>query len=288
MLISSAMTPILLGLLSAVTLAAANMSVKMGTDILVGRAILSTSAAILILPAAFFVPAPDAATWQALVVALPAHFFYQICLVKAMNRGDLSLVFPVMRGTAPLLTAFAALILLGERLAPVAWIGLVAATLAVLLFALPPRGSRLRSHPHAAALFWAAGTALGISLYNVADARGVRVAPQPFTYIVWIFLLDCISITVTAILVRRDILARSVRMKWRFGVAAGALSILSFGAALYGYSLMATAKVSALRETAVVFAALFGTLFLGEPFGRRRTAAAGLLAAGLLVMEFGG
>ena len=279
---------IVLGLFSAVTLAAANMSVKMGTDILVGRAILSSSAAMLILPGAFFVAPPDAATWRALVIALPAHFFYQICLVRSMQRGDLSLVFPVMRGAAPLLTAFSALIFLGEELAPLAWAGLLCATAAVVAFALPPKGVRLRDHPDRTALLWALGTAFGVSLYNVADARGVRIAPSPFTYIVWLFLLDGLAITTLAVAVRRNILAQAVAMKWRFGVAAGALSILSFGSALYAFSLMETAKVSALRETAVMFAAMMGTMFLGESFGRRRIIAAIVLAAGLLLMQFAG
>jgi len=128
---------------------------------------------------------------------------------------------------------------------------------------------------------------VGISLYNVADARGVRIAPDPFTFIVWLFLLDFILITSLALVVRRDALAQAVAMKWRFGVAAGALSILSFGAALYAFSLMETAKVSALRETSVVLAALMGTLFLGESFGRRRVVAALALAAGLLLIQFG-
>jgi len=278
---------ICLGLFSAITLAAANMSVKMGTDILVGRAILSTSAAILILPAAFFVAPPDAATWRALIVAMPAHFFYQICLVKAMQRGDLSLVFPVMRGAAPLLTAVAALLFLREELAPLAWLGLIAATVAVISFALPQKGIRMRDHPDGKALLWALGTAVGISLYNVADARGVRVAPDPFTFIVWLFLVDFILITSLALIVRRDALAAAVAMKWRYGVAAGALSIGSFGAALYAFSLMETAKVSALRETSVVFAALMGTLFLGESFGRRRLITTLVLAVGLLLMQFG-
>lgn len=277
---------ICLGLFSAITLAAANMSVKMGTDILVGRAILSTSAAILILPAAFFVAPPDSATWWALAVAMPAHFFYQVCLVREMQRGDLSLVFPVMRGAAPLLTALAALLLLREELAPLAWLGLIAASAAVISFAVPPKGIRIRDHPDGKALLWALGTAVGISLYNVADARGVRIAPSPFTFIVWLFLLDFILITSLALIVRKDALAQAVAMKWRYGVAAGMLSILSFGAALYAFSLIETARVSALRETSVVFAALMGTWFLGESFGRRRLIASLVLAAGLILMQF--
>lgn len=279
---------IFLGLFSAVTLAAANLAVKMGTDILVGRAVLSASAAVLILPFVLLVPPPDRATAEALMLAIPAHFFYQVCLVAAMQRGDLSLVFPVMRGAAPLLTALAALLLLGEALAPLAYVGLLVATGAVTAFALPPKGSPLRRHPDAAALLWALACAGGVALYNVADARGVRIAPDPFTYIVWLFLLDWVLVTLWALAVRRRALVDAVRAKWRFGVSAGMLSILSFGSALYAFSLMETAKVSALRETAVVFAAMMGAVWLKEGFGRRRILAAAALAAGLVLMQFAG
>jgi len=286
--LSDSLLAVLLGLFSAVTLAAANMSVKMGSDILVGRAVLSASAALVVAPAALFVPLPDAWTWGALLLAVPAHYGYQLCLIRALQRGDLSLVFPVMRGAAPLLTAAAAFLFLHETLPPLALAGLVAATGALFIFAAPPSGTLLRHHPDLTVLGWALATAVGVALYNVADARGVRGAPEPFTYIVWIFLLDAVGITVTAMLRRRAELGRAIAAKWRFGVAAGLLSILSYGSAVYAFSLIETARVSALRETSVVFAALMGTLLLGEGLGRRRVAAALALAAGLVAMQFGG
>jgi drug/metabolite transporter (DMT)-like permease len=242
----------------------------------------------MVAPAAFFVPLPDAWTWGALLLAVPAHYGYQLCLIRALQRGDLSLVFPVMRGAAPLLTAAAAFLLLHESLPPLALAGLVAATASVFVFALPPSGTLLRHHPDLAVLRWALATAVGVSLYNVADARGVRGAPEPFTYIVWIFLLDSIGISLTALLRRRRVLGRTIAAKWRFGVAAGFLSVLSYGSAVYAFSLIETAKVSALRETSVVFAALMGTLFLREGFGPRRIVAAVILAGGLVLMQFGG
>src|SRR5688572_178047 len=131
------------------------MSVKMGSDILVGRALLSASAALTVAPAAFFVPLPDSRTWGALLLAVPAHYAYQLCLIRALQRGDLSLVFPVMRGAAPLLTAAAAFLFLSEALPPLALAGLVVATGAVFVFAAPPSGTRIRNHPDAAVLAWA-------------------------------------------------------------------------------------------------------------------------------------
>jgi uncharacterized membrane protein len=138
-----------------------------------------------------------------------------------------------------------------------------------------------------------AGFALGAGhggRHRALQCRGCarrRIAPDPLTFIVWLFLVDWIFISSAALIFRRNLLAAAVALKWRYGVAAGALSILSFGSALYAFSLMETAKVSALRETSVVFAAALGSLLLGESFGARRIAAAAVLAAGLIVMQFG-
>jgi drug/metabolite transporter (DMT)-like permease len=279
---------IALALFSALTLASANLAVKLGSDILVARTVLSISAALMLLPAALIVPLPDAATWGALMLGAPAHFIYHLCLVRALQRGELSLVFPIMRGAAPLLTASAAFLLLGEALAPPAIAGLLIATAAVLVFAVPPPGVLLRHHPDRSSLLWALATAVAVALYNVADARGVRIAPGAFTYIVWIFLLDPIGISATAVLVRRRELRHAMRRLWRYGVLAALLSILSYGAALYAFRIMETARVSALRETAVVFAAVMGALLLKEGFGRRRILAAAALAIGLVLMQLGG
>lgn len=282
-----ALLAVMLGLASAVTLAFANVAVKMGGDILVARAILSGSAAMLLLPAAWFVPSPGPATWIALGWAIPAHLFYQFCLVAALQRGELSLVFPVMRGLAPLLTAGFGLLLLGERLSPAGWAGLALATVAVIGFAWPSGGG-WRAHPDKRALGWAGATAIGVALYNVADANGVRSAASPFTYIVWLFLLDWIGVTLAALVLRRATLGQAIAAQWRTGIAAGALSILSFGAALYAFSLIETAKVAALRETAVIWAALLGAHVLKEASAARRIAAALLLVAGLALLQLAG
>jgi drug/metabolite transporter (DMT)-like permease len=277
-----------LGLFSALTLATANLSVKAGGDILVSRSVLQLSAAVLISPVLFLVPPPDAATWRALAIAVPVHFAYQLALIGAMKHGDLSLVFPVMRGSAPLLTGVLAWIVLDEALSPWGVAGLLLATVAVIMFALPPRGIRMRAHPDRLALLFAALTACGIAMYNVTDAYGVRTAPSPFTFISWLFVLDCLFVTPLAIWRRGGTWLTVVREKWRYGVIGGALSILSYGAALYAFTLVEAAKVSAVRETSVVFAAVMGAVLLKEGFGPRRIFAALVLAVGLAILQFAG
>jgi drug/metabolite transporter (DMT)-like permease len=193
-----------------------------------------------------------------------------------------------MRGLAPLLTAATAWAALGQVLNAAEWLALGVATIAIMIFALPPRGISLRAHPDKAALAWAVLTAVGVSFYNATDARGVRTAPEPLTFIVWLFLLDWICVTIAAAALRRGQLVAAILPQWRSAASAGALSILSFGASLYAMSLIDAAKVSALRETSVVIAALMGAFLLGEGLGGRRIAAAALLAAALVALQFAG
>ena len=277
-----------LGMGSAVTLAGANTCVKAAKDILGGRAVMALSSAILIAPAAFFVPLPSPAMWGFLALSIPAHWVYQSALVRALSRGDLSLVFPVMRGSAPLLTALAAALVLGEHLSPVAIAGLVIASLATVIFALPERNFGGSRKVRNSALLWAIITGVCVALYNVIDAQGVRAGPTQWSFIVWLFMLDWIGINSISLLTRgRAKFVASARAALWPGIGAGVCSLASFSMALYGFSIAPVAYISAMRETAVVFAALMGWWFLREGFGLRRTFAALLLAGGLSLLQFG-
>lgn len=277
-----------LGMGSAVTLAGANTFVKAAKDILGARAVMALSSALLISPAAFFVPLPSQQTWIILALSLPAHWLYQTALVRALSRGDLSLVFPVMRGSAPLLTAIAAAVVLGEHLSPLAILGLVTASLAAVIFALPEKNFGGSRKVRNSALLWAVATGACVAIYNVIDAQGVRSGPSQWSFIVWLFLLDWIGINTIAFLTRgRQQFMTSARAALWPGLGAGICSLASFSMALYGFSIAPVAYMSAMRETAVVFGALMGWWFLREGFGVRRTFAAILLAGGLSLLQFG-
>lgn len=277
-----------LGMGSAVTLAGANTFVKAAKDILGARAVMAFSSAVLIAPAALFVPLPSQQTWMILALSLPAHWLYQTALVRALSRGDLSLVFPVMRGSAPLLTAIAAAVVLGEHLSPLAILGLVTASLAAVIFALPEKNFGGSRKVRNSALLWAVATGACVAIYNVIDAQGVRSGPSQWSFIVWLFLLDWIGINTIAFITRgQQQFMTSARAALWPGLGAGVCSLASFSMALYGFSIAPVAYMSAMRETAVVFGALMGWWFLREGFGVRRTFAAILLAGGLSLLQFG-
>lgn len=277
-----------LGIFSALTLALANLSVKATNDILVARAVLSTSCAIIVSPFAFFVPLPTPELWMAIAISVPIHFFYQASMIRALHRGDLSLVFPVMRGLAPLLVAVGAFVFLKETLSPLAIVGLLISVVAVISFGFL-QGTKTASAKslNRSALFWAGMTAVGVMAYSVADARGVRIAENPMTFVVWLFMLDWIFTTATALWARQGRFWSAVKPVMRHGIAGGALSVASYGAALYAFNLIEAARVTAIRETAVVFGALFGWLILKEGIGPRRIIASAVLVFGLALMQLG-
>lgn len=277
-----------LGLGSAVTLAGANTFVKAAKDILGGRAVMAFTSAILMLPFVFVAPLPNPQTWMILGLSLPAHWLYQTALVRALSRGDLSLVFPVMRGSAPLLTALAASLVLGEHLSPLAITGLLIASLAAVVFALPEKNFGGSRKVRNSALLWAMATGACVAIYNVIDAQGVRSGPSQWSFIVWLFVLDWIGINTIAYITRghRQFIAGARAALWP-GIGAGVCSLISFSMALYGFSIAPVAYISAMRETAVVIAAVMGWWFLKEGFGARRTFAAVILASGLALLQFG-
>lgn len=270
------------------TLAGANTFVKAAKDILGARAVMALSSAVLMFPAVFFTPLPTAQTWMILALSLPAHWLYQTALVRALSRGDLSLVFPVMRGSAPLLTALAAALVLGERLSLLAIVGLVVASLATVVFALPEKDFGGSRRVRNSALLWAVATGACVAIYNVIDAQGVRSGPSQWSFIVWLFVLDWIGINTIALVTRgpKQFVAAARAALWP-GIGAGVCSLVSFSMALYGFSVAPVAYISAMRETAVVFAAVMGWWFLREGFGPRRTFAAVVLAGGLGLLQAG-
>ncbi|MEM6653047.1 MAG: DMT family transporter [Pseudomonadota bacterium] len=286
---NSSLFPIVLCLISAITVAATNLFVKRGGDVLSARMIVSIAMALSVLPVVTFVPMPTSTVWAALGVSVVVHWFYQFAMIRALHRGDLSLVFPVMRGLAPPLTAIAAFFFLNESPSLFGWLGLFIAAAALIVFALPEGADTAPAPLKSAALFWAMVTALGIAFYSVADAFGARLAADAatvFTFVVWLFLLDWIGITTAMFWIRRGQIWSAVAPQIRDGTIGGVLGTISYGAALWAFTLSEAANVTAIRETSVVFGAIFGAVFLKEAFGRRRVAAASVLALGLILLEF--
>ncbi len=285
---SASLLPVALCLFSALTVAITNVMVKRGGDVLTARTIVAIVMGLTVLPLVPLVPAPPPETWGLIAVSVAVHWFYQFAAIRALHRGALSLVFPVMRGLAPLAVAGLAVFWLAETLSPLQVTGLLVASLSILVFALPTGLSEAARRMDRAALFWALMTAIGVGLYAVADTQAARAMPTPLTFIVWLFLFDWIGVTIVFAWQTRGRALAAASRQLRSGVIGGVAGALSYGTAIWAYTLTEAAMVTALRETSVVFAAAFGAWLLKEGFGRRRVAAAAALATGLVLMQAAG
>jgi drug/metabolite transporter (DMT)-like permease len=256
-----------------------NAIVKGGRDKAAARALTDGSSALILLPAILFVPWPTGA-WGWLVASAIGHAIYLYALVRAYQVADLSSAYPVLRGTAPVLTAIVAVGVLGEPASATDLAGI--ALIAVAMFALVAG-----KHLDRVSLGWSLLTGVTIAIYTLIDAQGVRAAPSPGSYIVWLFvLMGAVTSAMFGVLSKGAIFG-AIRDQWRAGAIAGALSIVTYGLALTAFSMGPTAPLAALRETGMVTALGLSILFLGERVTwQRMIAVLGILAGAVLILAF--
>lgn len=274
-------------LLAAILHASWNALVKVGGDALVRLAIINATAGLCALPFLFVVDIPDPASWRYLGASALIHQAYYFFLVLSYKNGDLSHVYPIARGVAPLLVAIGAFLFAGETLSILGVIAVGIICAAIMSLSLSgPRSSAATIPDSSKAAFFALCTGAMIAGYTVCDGLGARAAISVSGYIAWLFVVDALPIVFIAVLLRRRTLFTTFRRHALTGTLGGAFSIGAYGLVIWAMSLTPMTYVSALRETSVILAALIGTRLLREPFGMRRIYAAVLVSAGVVLLQF--
>src|SRR5258706_7037999 len=213
---------------------------------------------------------------------------YFIFLSAAYARGDLSLVYPLARGSAPLLAVIVGVAVLGERLSAGSWLGVASLLTGILLVSRPWRALQASGREHRGAIGFALATGLTIAAYSAIDRLGVRAMP-PWLYgallavFATIFLYGSVTIGRRRGWVRRpEPNARPPAFIGRAGIA-GVASLTAYLLILFAYSIAPLATVAPLRESGIVLAAAWGAIRLGEAVGRRQ-AGIRIVAAGFIVL----
>jgi drug/metabolite transporter (DMT)-like permease len=275
----------LLVLLAAVLHASWNVLVKIGGDrLLVQTTVIGTGSLVCALALPWIdAPAPD--VWPFIVASVVVHTAYFACLLRSYAHGDLSQVYPIARGTSPLVVALLAVPLAGEALSRVDLIGVLLVTLGIASLSA---GRRAVSDGRAVA--YALATGLLISAFTLVDGIGVRRAGDPLTFILWMQAFEVVPLGIFVALRRRHrirpFLATNGARGVLGGVAGGLMAVSAYAIVLWAYSRASLAPVSALRETSVVMAAAFGAWRLGEPLGARRVVAAAVVVLGVTLLNF--
>ena len=268
------LTALALVLLAAVLHASWNLVVKASRDRLVAAWMQTTIGALVFVPV-LVVQGIPVDQWQALGASAVLHLGYSLTLVAGYDRGDLSVVYPIARGSAPILVTVGAALFLGDLPETVG-------VLAVVLIA----GGILSMIARAGdGVLWAIACGGFIAAYTVVDGGAVRSGAGSLRYVVCLIALNAITLGAAAVATRgvggmRQALPHDA---WRNGLA-GVASVIAYTLVLTAARWAPLGLVAAVRETSVVLGALGGWVLLHEPFGPRRIRASVLIAVGLMVL----
>lgn len=277
------MSPLVVALVlgSALLHASWNALLRSDSDRLRFIAVMSAFCALVALPVGLLAPRPAPESWPYVAVSGAIQVAYCLLLVRSYRDGQLAQVYPIARGTAPLLVTVGAALLAGERLTPIglAGVGLVSGGITAIAFG--------RGRPDVRTVAAAVATGGAVASYMLIDGLGVRLSGSPVGYAAWQAVAQGAPMPFVYLLLRRRwpevaLDANSARM----GIGA-AISVLAYGVVLWAMTLSPMGQVSALRETSILFAALIGAVLLREPLSPRGFAGAAMIAAGAVALSVG-
>lgn len=269
-------------LFAALLHAAWNAIIKFGADKLQGMVLLSIAHALIGLAMVLAFPLPDRAALKWLAISVVLHLIYKTFLTLAYQKGDLSRVYPISRGTAPVMVLAVSLLFLNDSFSHWQIVGVAFVGFGILLMA---RG--VFTHGEQRDLLpLALVAAMGTAGYTLADGIGARVSLQPSAFVGWVFVLDASLFTLWALIFKgTKVLPRTPRV-WALGLVAGAASVLAYWIAVWAMTVAPIALVATLRETSVLFAVLIGVVFLKERYDRGKVIAAIVIICGVVLMRF--
>jgi drug/metabolite transporter (DMT)-like permease len=259
-----------------------NAMLKLRLEPLLALSLIATASGLVMLVVLPFAGLPTPAAWPYILASLAIHLIYYVALGEAYRTGELSQVYPIARGAAPLITALTAWLWLDETLSVTGWLGVTILAFGILLLSLRGGAQGLNIRAVGFALI----TACAISAYTLADGTGARQGGSLLAYISWLFVLDGLMMLIFGLAVYRRRFVRELKQSWRLIVAGGALSSAAYSIAIWAMTQAPIALVAALRETSVLFAAAIGVIFLREPLLLSRICAALLVMVGMVFLRF--
>lgn len=227
-----------------------------------------------------FVPWPSYATWILLALAAAATFAYYGLLIESYRIGDLSQVYPLARGSAPVLLALIAFVVIDERLAPAQIAAVALITGGIFVLVIGKGSDRM-------AVGFALATGISIATYSFLGGLGVRSTASVLGFQAWLETLTGIGVLAFTAFRRPGRIWAFARTSGGVGLFAGVLSVGGYLAFLAAAKVLPLAPIAALRECSLIFGTVIGALLLKEPFGARRIAAAGLVTSGVIALAAG-
>lgn len=268
-------------LLAAALHAVWNALVKGGADkaAAMGAVILGQGAAgAALLP---FATLPGVESWPWLLAGVALHLGYQLFLIQSYRFGDLTQVYPIARGVAPLLVAGASALLLGVRFSQVELLALAMISVGIASISLVRRGDGVLQGK---AAMLALVTGVFIAAYSIVDGQGARIAGTALGFYGTLSALNALAFAGIVRLARPGLLTRAAALR-RHLVLGGGASFTAYVLVVWAFTQAPIALVTALRETSIVFALLIGVFVLRERLNLARVLSTAITLSGAILLR---
>jgi drug/metabolite transporter (DMT)-like permease len=260
-----------------------NAMLKVKLEPFVAMVLIHTCGMIISFPALLVLGFPKIETWPWLAASAIIHLGYYITLSAAYARADMGQVYPIARGSAPLMTGLIGVWIFGEAVSIPGGAGIALLAAGIVVMSLKSAGDA--AHMDRRALVYAGLTAITISLYTISDGIGARLSGDAFAYTAALFLVDGVCLLAFAVWWKgRDGLKPALEFL-PHGFAGGAMSCAAYGIAIWAMTVAPIPLVAAVRETSVLWGAAIAVVFLKEPLRANRIIAACLIVAGLVLIR---
>jgi drug/metabolite transporter (DMT)-like permease len=277
------MSPTIVGLLlaSAVIHASWNAILRSGEDRFWSMAIMCFVGSLTAMPFTLFVHAPATESWRYIALSSLLQVGYALFLIRSYRDGHLAHVYPIARGSAPLLVTVGAAIFAGELPHYWALAGIVLVSAGIITLMLGEH------RPSAHSVISALITGLFIAGYMVIDGLGIRASGNSWGYMAWQASISGSCIMTAFFLIRRKLGNLPRGRTGALTLAAGILATLGYSIAVWAMNSAAMGGVSAIRETSILFAALIGTFVLKEALTPQKVIGAVVVTAGVVCLSLG-
>ena len=265
---------------------------KGGVDPYLNRGAINIAYSLMAAPFALYVfPLPSRELVPILFISYFIHLLYEWFQAAAFVRGNFTLVYPIARGMGPLFTAILAIFVFSENLEFGQWLGLLLLSGAIFSLAginLAETGlDKTSNKALLQAVLLAAAAGISVALYTTADAYGIRLASDPFTFLAWFFFLGGFGFPFVAYARWKSLENKPPLQPLAVRGFFGALiAFLSFGMLMLATRIGKVSEAAALRETSIIFATGIGVLFFHEKVDLKRLIVILLIALGAVLVEF--
>jgi drug/metabolite transporter (DMT)-like permease len=268
---------------AAVLHAVWNAVVKGGHDKHLGMTAIVLGHAPIAIVVLLIAPMPDPASWPYIIAGVVLHVGYQLFLMTSYRIGDLTQVYPIARGTAPMLVAGVSVVFLGVTLTVNQWLPILMIAIGVMSLSLVRQQDGLRNS-RAAALAFATGCF--IAGYSLVDGLGARQAGTALGYYGWLSVFNALSFAIIMVVAKPGLIRRIHIEALPALVIGGAASFAAYALVIWAFTQAPIALVTALRETSIIFALLIGVFFLKERLDLAKVASTVITLSGAIILRF--